>query len=423
MARKHEADVLVAGAGPVGLLAALFLSQRGLSVEIVDEEWRQAARSYALALHPRTLELLDGAGLADELIAAGQRVETTAFFQGAEHRAELRLSELPGRFPFLLILPQSKLEGLLQAALEERKVKVRWNHRLAELTPGENGGRNVARIERLGKESSGYGVALTEWVVEKSWDLSARFVVGADGYRSSVRRALGIPFGTVAPAQVFAVFEIHVDGTVADEMRVVLDDGTTNVLWPLGEAHCRWSFELEDGEAFAETRTKRRLAVQIGSGAYPQLTVGDLEGLIEDRAPWFRAPVEEVDWSVAVRFEHRLAETFGRGSVWLAGDAAHMAGPVGVRSMNAGVGEVHDLAERIEAVAGGRTGPEILEEHGRSHREAWQRLTDDDGGLRATASTDDWVRDHLRAVTACIPATGRHYELLAGQLGLELISR
>lgn len=421
MARKREADVLVAGAGPVGLLAALFLSQRGLSVEIVDEEWRQAARSYALALHPRTLELLDGAGLADELLAAGQRVETSAFFHRAERQGELRLWELPGRFPFLLILPQSKLESLLQEALEERKVHVRWNHRLAGLTPGSNGERNVARIERLGKESSGYGVALTEWVVEKSWDLSARFVLGADGYRSSVRRALGIPFGTVAPSQVFAVFEVHTDGEVGDEMRVVLDGGSgdTNVLWPLGDSLCRWSFELEDGDAFAETRTKRRLAVQIGSGAYPQLTVSDLEGLIEDRAPWFQTPVTDVDWSVAVRFEHRLAESFGRGTVWLAGDAAHMAGPVGVRSMNAGVEEVYDLAERFEAVSKGHARPEDLEEYGKSHREAWQRLTDEDGGLRATSSTPDWVRNRLRAVTACIPATGRHYEILAAQLGLE----
>jgi 2-polyprenyl-6-methoxyphenol hydroxylase-like FAD-dependent oxidoreductase len=419
MARMRETDVLVAGAGPVGLLAALFLSQRGLSVEIVDEEWRQAARSYALALHPRSLELLDGLGLADELVAVGQKVETSAFFDGDAHRAELDLRKLPGRFPFLLILPQSRLEELLQGALAERKVKVRWNHRLAGLEPGSGGDFNVARIERLGKESTGYGVALTEWVVEKSWEVGARFVVGADGHRSSVRRALGVGFGTVAPPQAFAVFEVHTSGPVTDQMRVVLADGTTNVLWPLGEAHCRWSFELEDGDAFAEPRGKRRLAVQIGGGTYPHLTVGDLTGFVEDRARWFETSVEEVDWSVAVRFEHRLAEVFGRGRVWLAGDAAHLTGPVGVRSMNSGMEEVHDLAQRIEAMEQGEAGRETLEEYGRSHREAWERMTADDGGLRPTAKTDGWVRDHLRAVTASIPATGRHYELLAAQLGLE----
>jgi NADPH-dependent dioxygenase len=121
---KRDVQVLVSGAGPVGLVTALFLNRRGVRVAVLDEQMRTAARSYACAVHPQTLELLDEIGVADELIARGQRVDTFAYYDGAERKLELRYAQLGGRFPFLLVVPQPLLEDALERRLASEGVPV-----------------------------------------------------------------------------------------------------------------------------------------------------------------------------------------------------------------------------------------------------------------------------------------------------------
>src|SRR5262245_17445810 len=87
MSGRVETQVLIVGAGPVGLFAALRLAQAGIAVEVIDEQWRPAAHSYALGLHPSSLALLDEAGLGDELTEAGARVPSMSLFQRRERRA------------------------------------------------------------------------------------------------------------------------------------------------------------------------------------------------------------------------------------------------------------------------------------------------------------------------------------------------
>lgn len=416
MARKHETEVLVVGAGPVGMLSALALADREVKVEIVDEEWRPAARSYALALHPSTLELLDEAGLAGELLHAGHRLNRVAFYDGSDRRAEISFTDLPGAYPFLLVLPQKSLENALERRLERHGVDVRWNHRLAGLSL--DGDRPVATVERLAKESTGYSVATTVWVVDDEIVTAADTVIGADGHRSSVRRALGLDFESLGEPELYAVFEITSDGPDLDEVRVVLDQGTTNVLWPLGGGRFRWSFQVKVSTVGLERPDKSRLSVQVGKHAYPYLSKEDLETLIRLRAPWFEPAVDDVPWSVAVQFERRLAESFGRDGVWLAGDAAHLAMPAGVHSMNLGLAEAHDLGERIAQVRRKGGSRDLLEEYGRERRAGWQRLLA--GKLEAGPEASEWVHDHRNQVFPCIPASGEDLDRLLGQVGLRL---
>ncbi len=413
MSSDSRTDVLVVGAGPTGLVAALLLSQAGLAVEVIDEEWRTAGHSYALALHPRSLALLERLGLAGEAVRLGRRLEAVDIYQGAQLEATLR-PEGPEGFRFLLALPQSALEDLLARRLAERGVAVRWSHRLARLE--ESGDGVVATVHRLEKESAGYAVAHTEWVIDKELAFRAAFVVGADGHRSLVRRALGTPFEEVAPSQVFAVVECR--GRSADEMRLLLDEKTVSALWPLPDGRARWSFELEAPEVSAEDRFKSRLTTRMGERHFPRLDEERVRAVVGERAPWFDAELGELAWSAEVRFERRLASSFGHGRAWLAGDAAHLTGPAGMQSMNAGLDEASDLASRLVGVLRGGQAPATLESYGRERRAAWEFLLGRRGGLRAGARTLPFIAENTARLLPCLPATGENLVALAGQLGL-----
>lgn len=416
MFRKHP-DALVVGAGPIGLMSALQLAERGHSVEIIDEEWRTGAHSYALALHPGSLELLDEMGLAAELIRQGSKVQTLAFYEGPDRKAEINLAQLPSDFPYVLVLAQDILEGLLERRLGEHRVKIAWNHRLANLQLLPE--KAVATIDTLTKESSGYGFAKTEWVVERTRKHEPSFIVGADGHRSVVRRLLDIDYEGVADPYSFAVFEFQTAEEIPNEVRVVMDDSTTNVFWPLGPTHGRWSFQLAGGGTTrASARRKGRLVVEVGGVLYPHVSEESFRKFVAERAPWFGATITGIQWSMEVPFQPRLASSMGRGRCWLVGDAAHSTGPVGVQSMNVGVREARDLASRIGAVLKDGKPANTVEAYGRERTEEWQRLLGIKGGLSTTPDADPWVANKADRILSCLPASGESLAKLAAQIGL-----
>ncbi len=414
---RHETDVLVVGAGPVGLFAALSLTARDVGVQIIDEEWRTAGHSYALALHPGSLELLEEAGIATELIERGYRVNSVAFYDGTDLKATTRLADLDAKYPFVLVLPQSALEGLMEQHLNRRGLKVQWNHSASGLE--SLGGFVIAPVEQLGKVSSGYAAATTDWVVEKTLRTRARYAIGADGHRSMVRRALQIDWQSVGEADMYAVFEFHSDADLGGEVRVVLDDQTTNVLWPLPGGRLRWSFQMTKAQIAGAGRIKSRLAVQIGGRTYPQVSVEDLWALIDERAPWFDGSVDQINWSMAVRFEKRLAASFGRDLFWLAGDAAHLTSPVGAQSMNVGLREANQLSSIISDILRHNGSAEALDAYNRERVAEWRSLMALDGGSAAKPDADRWVRDRAARIIPCLPASGDHLRQLAGQIGIE----
>jgi 2-polyprenyl-6-methoxyphenol hydroxylase-like FAD-dependent oxidoreductase len=406
---------LVVGAGPVGLFTALLVAERGRRVDIIDSEWRTAAHSYALALHPGTLKLLEEVGVASDVVARGNRISKIAFYEGSSRRAEMRLSDLPGDHRFALVLPQSKLEGLLEQRLKSRKIRVSWNHRLARLETTPDGA--VAEVEKLGKQSMGYPIAHTEWAVEKRIPVRAAFVVGADGFRSTVRKQLGIAFEPSGDPQLFEVFEFESDADVSDEIRVVLGPDATNALWPLPGKRFRWSFELRDAGDHREPRAKQRLALHLGDQAYPQLTEERLLTLIRDRAPWHFATIGAISWSVLVRFERGMAGGFGRDRVWLVGDSAHVTGPVGVQSMNVGFREARDLVDAMLPVLEGGGSLDGLARYADARRREWGTLLAGEA-LKATPGADPWITERKARVLPCVPGSGADLNALLRQVGL-----
>ena len=397
MFSRPDPDVLVVGAGPVGLVAALFLQQYGVRVEIVDVSQRTTQHSYALALHPRTLRILDEAGLSEGLIRAGRKVTKVAYYEGRERRAEIDYSALASKHPYLLVTRQSMLERAAEEALRRQKLKVLWGHRLQALTV--DGATIRAEVAKLDPVATGYPVARSEWVVARSETIRPAYVIGADGYDSAVRRMSGIEMAEHGAGQVFSVYEIEATGELPADVRVNLDPDLASVYWPLEEGRCRWGFEIQDASGHDASMAR-------------------LEQLIAARAPWCTARPTQIYWSTLGLFERRLARCFGKGDVWLAGDAAHLAAPVGVHSMNSGLVEARELAARISRIRSAGAAPSLLQEFGTEMHEAWQWLLDAGRAVRALPGAAPWVRQTAPRILACLPASGDDVEPLLQQIGL-----
>ncbi len=433
MFSEKPAEVLIAGAGPVGLFTALCLARRGVAVRVVDTGVWACTHSYALALHPQTLSLFREVGLLDEVRAQCYPVRSLALADSSGPRVRLALDQ-GGPGDYLPVLRQDALEGLLERALSQFDIHVQWRHEVKRLEPGPDWVR--ATVDRYEKESRGYVVAHTEWVVAGSSTSEYLYVVGADGYNSRVRSALGYDFPEVGPAQYFAVFELSTDSDLQHEMSVVLGDGTADVLWPLPGGDCRWSFMLprhSDASMegiknvlessgfghFPTERTKDRVMRSEGTQG-EILSDENLHRLIAGRAPWFRAKITAVKWRSVVRFERRMSSGFGEGRLWLAGDSAHLTGPIGVQSMNAGLAEARDLASALARILRDGEAPSILVDYNRQSLDLWKQLHGENGAIEPGPAADPWVASHATELLSCLPATGPRLNAMAAQLGLNL---
>ncbi|MGB2716106.1 MAG: FAD-dependent monooxygenase [Vicinamibacterales bacterium] len=401
MFRHTDPEVLVVGAGPVGLIASLFLQQHGVRVEVVDMHQRTTQHSYALAIHPRTLRILDEAGLSEGLIHAGRKLTKVAYYEGRERRAEIDYSALASKHPYLLVLRQSLLERAVEDALHRKNLKVLWGYRLESLDAAAALRAEVAKLDQV---ATGYPIARSEWVVVRKETIRPGYVIGADGYDSTVRRMAGIDMEEHDGAQIFSVYEIEATGELPAEVRVILDPDLTSVYWPLEAGRCRWGFQIQD--ASGHTGSMERL-----------------EQLIAARAPWWTARPTQIYWSTHALFEWRLAQRFGQGGVWLAGDAAHQAAPVGVQSMNSGLMEARELATRMTRILRAGAPATLLEEFATETHEAWQWLIGAGGEVRALPGADPWVRETRARILACVPASGDDLEQLLGQIGLTATRR
>ena len=418
MSRKLNTEVLVVGAGPSGLTTALLLAEAGVRVTIIDRERRPATHSYACGLHPRSLKLLDGLGLLDGIQDQTRRITTVAFYSPEHGReAEASLGALPVEFPFVLVLPQDQLEARLAERLAELECPVLWHHRLASLAAGHDGVR--AEVDQLVGTATGCAVPRWQWVVGRTIEVDAAFVVGADGHHSMVRQALGIENERLAAPEHYAVYEFEPEIELADELGVVLTESTTSVLWPLPGRRCRWSFQLAGWEE-TEFAEKDRDPFWGEAPAVAQRTRQRLQQRLAAQAPWFGTGIRTVDWAADIQFQHRLARQYGRGRCWLVGDAAHQTGPAGIQSMNVGLLEAEDLAGRLAQLIREAAPEALLTAYEQVHRDEWRLLLGGKGAPRPGPATKPWVGRYGRQILSSLPASGHELSLLLTQLGLSL---
>ena len=416
MFRTKQHDVVVVGAGPVGLVTALSLARKGIRVKIIDEAWQRAAHAYGLALHPASVSILDRLGVLESVLDKCYRIRAVGVYEGAQRQVDVDISALKGDFSFIAVLRQCELEELLTHALARNGVQVEWSRRMAQIQQGPESVHLT--VDHLDKESVGYAVGTTSWIVKSSAEFAVPFVVGCDGGRSLVRRQLGISFPDVGPAEHYAVFEFSTDYDFDHEMRIMLNPKNTSVVWPMPDGCCRFSFQLPEYDDPCDERVKNRLLVELGVQRYPYMNNADLERLLRERAPWFSGSIDSIRWRLLVRFERRLAQSFGSGRVWLAGDAAHLASPVGIQSMNVGLREGVQVAELLAGILQGKSTPQSMVHYGEERRREWELLLGLGSKLVPITMASAWMMKYGRTLLTGLPASGANLAALARQVGL-----
>jgi len=319
-------EILIVGAGPTGLVLALWLARRGVAVRVIDKTAEPGTTSRALVVHARTLELYSQLGIADALAARGLPFTAINLWARGRRVAHVELGALGRgltRYPELLIVPQDEHERFLIEHLRHAGVEV---ERRTELTGFEaRDGDVLARTRRADSAEA---------------ESSFAYLVGCDGAHSTVRKTLGIEFPGGTYERVFYVADIELGGAQGEldlkELNLSLDDADFLAVFPLKGA-----------------RAARLLgAVTPAAQQHHELTWADVSGEAIAR---LALDVRRVNWFSTYHVHHRVASRFAAGRVFLAGDAAHVHSPVGGQGMNTGIGDAVNLAWKLADVVSGRS--------------------------------------------------------------------
>ena len=317
--KENDAAVIVVGAGPVGMTAAVSLAQAGHSVIIIDDQGAGQNTSRAAVVHARTLEVFQELGLAEGLIEAGLPLTTFTFRAGDRILMPLDFSRLPTAFPMVLFVSQAETERQLNRRLHDLGVSV----------------RRLRKAVALNQDAGGVTVGLDDGAA-----LRARYVIGADGKQSMIRQLVGIPFegqgqrGATGAASFVLADVILKDARDPTEASVNISAEGLLVFVPLPDGLHRVVAEVKD-------------APEIPGKDY-------IQSVLTSRGPANEpSGVASVSWASRFRIHHQLAGSFREGNVLLAGDAAHVHSPAGGQGMNLGIRDGAAIAMAVGSVLDG----------------------------------------------------------------------
>ena len=364
-----QTDVLIIGAGPTGLVLALWLTRLGVKVRIIDKSAEAGTTSRALAVQARTLELYRQLDLTEAVVARGHRVPAVNLWVKGEAAARMPFESVGSGltpYPFLHIFPQDQHERLLIERLGGFGVAVERQTELVSLADGENG--ITARLRGPdGQEVDG----------------EAKYIAGCDGARSIVRETIGTGFPGGTYRQIFYVADVEAAGpAVNGELHVDLDEADFLGVFPLaGEGKARLIGTVRDARADrADT-----------------LTFKD----VSDRAiNHLKVRVNKVNWFSTYHVHHRVTHHFRKGRAFLLGDAAHIHSPAGGQGMNTGIGDAINLAWKLAAVIAGQAPDKLLDSYEAERIGFARRLVGTTDRVFSFATADGPIADFLRTRVA-----------------------
>jgi 2-polyprenyl-6-methoxyphenol hydroxylase-like FAD-dependent oxidoreductase len=331
-------DVLIVGAGPVGLMLASELALQGARPLVVERLAAPTGLSKALGVQGRGVELLEARGLLPRF-PQDRPAGLGLHFSGIP----LDVTRLPKRRPSFLFVPQARTEAILEARARELGVEIRRGHELAALDESADGVR--ARLTTTAGEVT----------------LTARFVVGCDGGRSTVRKLLGIDFPGSEPTMLWRMADVRLPGAAIGPGGIILPGGAPA---PLGVG-----VPLEDGYF----RITSREPFAAGFERETPMTLDEFSASVE-RSHGIRLAMTEPRWLTRFTDSSRQAVSYRKGSVFLAGDACHTHLPAGGPGISTGINDAANLAWKLGAALQGWAPPSLLDTYHAERHAAGARV-------------------------------------------------
>lgn len=344
--------VIIIGAGPVGLAAALDLAQRGRKVVVLDDDNTVSTGSRAICWSKRALEIMDRLGVGDALVEKGVTWKKGKVFFGEEQLYAFDLLPEEGhRMPAFINLQQYHFEAFtVQEVLKHPEIDLRWNNKL------------------VGVENREDGVTLILETPDGEYRLAADYMLAADGARSATRRLLGLDF----KGQIFK------DRFLIADVIMKADFPTERWFWfdpPFNKGQSAllhkqpddvWRIDLQLGwDADPEEERK------------PEKVIPRLKAMLGDDVDF------ELEWVSVYTFQCRRLEKFRHGRIFFIGDSAHQVSPFGARGANSGLQDIDNLVWKLDLVLAGKAPESLLASY---HEE--RAFAADENILNSTRSTD-----------------------------------
>lgn len=367
----QQSDVLIIGAGPIGLMLAILLKKQGISCRIIDKMITRQGYCKALGIQPRSLEVWDDVGILNPILNEGLCFKESRTFQDGKeiHSSPITLPELP--FGFLSI-PQFKLEDILVNEAQELGLKIEQGIELLDFEQGEK-----EIVAKLRDNNSG-----TEDKVRFS------YLIGCDGAHSSTRKLLNLSFEGGKFPQTFMLADVRVHWEFAHQ------------------SNYRFNYKHDNFEntvIFVPYRGDKRFRI---STTVPESLLSEIKdgkptleqfAMILEKAVPVKVTLDDLRWSSMYQISHRIVNRYSSGRIFLAGDAAHIHPPIGGQGLNTGIQDAYNLAWKLALVLKGKAKATLLESY---HEE------------RRPVGLDVVNRTHERMLNKTLDMSDAHYALL-----------
>lgn len=361
-----KTDVLIVGAGPTGLSLACQFVRYGIDFVIVEKNEGITPYSKAIGVQARTLEIFEQIELAQRAVEGGTIAGKGRLLIDGRVRGEFDFSNIGkgfSPFPFVLMLEQSKTESLLYDYLRSNQKDVLWKTTLETFSQDDRG--VTAVVTRNGQSET----------------IEAKYLIGCDGAKSSVREALGLTFGGSTDARIYYVADAQVEWDLGhDALHICFSKGSFVVFFPLkGEKRFRivgvfpQEFSKEEGEILYD----------------------EIEARIRGEAK-LPLDIHDVAWFSTYKVHTRHVNEFSSGRGFLAGDAAHIHTPVGAQGMNTGIQDAYNLAWKMALVIRREADERLLETYNEERLENAKRLLKTTDRLFQIVAGTDWLTTFLR---------------------------